>query len=180
MRLLLQGGLLCNDSELVREGDQWTITGDPTEGAFLVAAEKAGIGITDTRAQHQRIGEVPFSSERKRMTTTHRNDGAGAVAFMKGVPEAVMARCDQIAEGDTVRGLSDEERALILNNNGKMAGDALRRLALAYRELDDPTPRNEDELESEMVFLGLVEMMDPPRDEALKRSRSVSEWASVP
>ncbi len=165
--LLLRGGLLCNDSELIHDGDQWTITGDPTEAAFLVAAEKAGIRISETRRAYQRIGEVPFSSERKRMTTTHRFQGSAAIAFMKGAPETVIARCNRVAEGDSVRALSDEERTLVLQTNAEMAGDALRVLAVAYRELDDSSTNNDAELESEMVFLGLVGMMDPPRAEAL-------------
>jgi Ca2+-transporting ATPase len=167
LRLLLQAGLLCNDSELVRDGDRWTIKGDPTEAAFLVAAKKAGIDIADTRTSHRRIGEVPFSSERKRMTTTHIWEGNIAIAFMKGAPETVIAHCNRIADGDSVREFSGQERALILENNAKMAGDALRVLALAYRELDDSTPGNDDELESDMIFLGLAGMMDPPRAEAL-------------
>ena len=166
LRLLLQGGLLCNDAELIREGDQWTITGDPTEGALLVAAEKAGLHIADTRVKYRRIGEVPFSSERKRMTTTHASEGGAAIAFMKGAAETVLSRCNRIAEGNAVRELSDEERLLILKNNAMMAGDALRVLALGYRELDKSNAAKHDDLESEMVFLGLVGMMDPPRAEA--------------
>lgn len=166
LRLLLQGGVLCNDSELVRVEDRWTINGDPTEGAFLTVAEKAGVGIIDTRTQHERIGEVPFSSERKRMTTVHSNQLEGTIAYLKGAPEVVLARCNRIAEGVVIRELNDEERLLILENNETMAGDALRVLALAYREFADHAPENEDELESEMIFLGLVGMMDPPRVEA--------------
>jgi Ca2+-transporting ATPase len=165
LRLLLQGGVLCNDSELVREEDRWSIKGDPTEGAFLTVAEKAGIGVSDTRAQHERIGEVPFSSERKRMTTVHSNQ-SGAIVYLKGAPEIVLSRCNQITDGDAIRELNDEERSVILKHNETMAGDALRVLALAYREFADHAPENEDELESEMIFLGLVGMMDPPRVEA--------------
>jgi Ca2+-transporting ATPase len=167
LRLLLQAGLLCNDSELIRDGDQWTIKGDPTEAAFLVAAEKAGVGIAETRVKHRRIREVPFSSERKRMTTTHEWGGSASIAFMKGAPETVVAHCNRIAEGASIRELSDQERALILENNANMAGDALRVLALAYRVLDESGPANDDELESGMVFLGLAGMMDPPRAEVL-------------
>ncbi|MEN8167407.1 MAG: cation-translocating P-type ATPase [Pseudomonadota bacterium] len=167
LRLLLKGGVLCNDSELLQEADQWTIRGDPTEGAFLVLAEKAGISANETRARQARSGEVPFSSERKRMTTTHQ-DKDETVAFMKGAPEVILARCGQIADGDQVRGLNEAERGLILQQNEAMAGAALRVLALAYRRLAGRPPQDDDELESEMVFLGLVGMMDPPRDEAME------------
>lgn len=167
LQLLLQGGVLCNDSELLQEAGQWMIRGDPTEAAFLVLAEKAGISVSDTRARQTRSGEVPFSSERKRMTTTHQGNG-DVVAFMKGAPEVILERCSQIADGDQVRGLSEAERGLILQQNEAMAGDALRVLALAYRQLADRPMQDADDLESEMVFLGLVSMMDPPRGEAME------------
>lgn len=166
LRLLLEGGSLCNDSELIEANSQWSLRGDPTEGAFLVAAEKAGISVTAVREQYPRIREVPFSSERKRMTTTHLGDGGGTLAFMKGAPEVVLSHCSRITDGFSIRHLSQEDKVHILASNENMAGEALRVLALAYRKLGDDTPLTDDALESEMVFLGLVGMMDPPREEA--------------
>lgn len=163
LQLLLQAGVLCNDAELVREAGKWTIRGDPTEGAFLVLAEKAGISVSDTRSRQTRSGELPFSSERKRMTTKHQHNGS-VVAFMKGAPEVVLTRCNQIADAGKVRELDENELGLILKRNAEMAGDALRVLAIAYRDIGDHSFENNDELETEMVFLGLVGMMDPPRD----------------
>lgn len=167
LQLLVQGGVLCNDSEIVREADQWSVRGDPTEGAFLILAEKAGLSVNDIRARRARIGEIPFSSERKRMTTIHGGNGE-TVAFMKGAAEVVLDRCSHIADGARWRALSDAERQHILQQHEAMAGDALRVLALAYRELGGwPMPSGE-EPESRMVFLGLVGMMDPPRRNARK------------
>ncbi len=165
LQLLLRGGVLCNDSQLVHDSDQWTIRGDPTEGAFLVLAEKAGISVDDIRAEQARSAEVPFSSERKRMTTIHRSIG-GTVAFMKGAPEVVLDHCRRMSDGDETRELDVAERRRIQEQNEAMAGDALRVLALAYRELDTWPLENDEELETEMVFLGLVGMMDPPRRKA--------------
>lgn len=164
LQLLLQGGVLCNDSQLVRDSEQWMVRGDPTEGAFLVLAKKAGIDVDATRAHRARIKEVPFSSERKRMTTIHRADGE-TIAFMKGAAEKVLQRCARIAEGSDDRALGEDDRRRILEENEAMAEDALRVLALAYRKLDGAMPGDE-ELESQMVFLGLVGMMDPPRAKA--------------
>ena len=163
LQLLLRGGVLCNDSELIGESDQWTVRGDPTEGAFLVLAEKAGVSVGDTRVRWARSAEVPFSSERKRMTTIHQGNGE-TIAFMKGAPEVILDHCSRIADGDRIRGLGEAERGRILKQNEAMATDALRVLALAYRELEDRHTQSDDELESQMVFLGLVGMMDPPRN----------------
>ncbi len=165
LQLLIQGGVLCNDSELARESDQWTVRGDPTEGVFLVLAEKAGISVSDTRAHWPRSAEVPFSSERKRMTTIHQRNGE-TVAFMKGAPEVILEHCSCIADGDQVRDLVEAERERILKQNEAMATDALRVLALAYRRLEGRHTPSDEELESKMVFLGLVGMMDPPRSNA--------------
>jgi len=165
---LLQAGLLCNDSDLVHEEDQWIIRGDPTEGALLVVAAKAGIQVGDSRAKYPRVGEVPFDSERKCMTTQHPSDEGGVISFMKGAPEVVLARCTSIAEGEAIRELTADDRRFILDRNEQMAGKALRVLALAYRESGDLIPGDEETLETDMVFLGLVGMMDPPRSEASK------------
>ncbi len=166
LRWLLRAGVLCNDAELLRENGQWTIRGDPTEGAFLVAAEKAGIGVDSNRGDYRRICEIPFSSERKRMTTVHENKN-GALVFMKGAPEVILACCTHIADGKAVRELTDQERNRVLDRNEAMAGNALRVLGLAYRTLEGRITAEEAELETGMVFLGLAGMMDPPRDEVV-------------
>jgi Ca2+-transporting ATPase len=165
LQLLLRGGVLCNDSELVHDTDQWTIRGDPTEGAFLVLAEKAGLSVKAVRSDDPRSAEVPFSSERKRMTTVHASID-GAVAFMKGAPEVVLSHCHRISSGSEIREIDAADHRRIQEQSEAMAGDALRVLGLAYRELDKWPLDSGEELETEMVFLGLVGMMDPPRRKA--------------
>jgi len=168
LHLLLQGGLLCNDADLHRTEGKWTIKGDPTEGALVVAAAKAGIHIRETRMIHTRIEEVPFSSERKRMTTVHEGSDSHLLAFMKGAPEVVLERCSRIYDGEQPSKLTPEQRARILEANEQMAHDALRVLAIAYRKLDKGLLVCEETAEADMVFLGLFGMIDPPREEAIE------------
>ncbi len=175
LQRLLQGSLLCNDSALSEDGGQFSIQGDPTEGALVVLAEKAGIDSAVTRSLYDRVGEIPFSSERKHMTTQHRTNADKTLVFMKGAPETVLAHCDRVAYGDDVEKLDEPKRAVILAHNEGMAGDALRVLALAYRELDGQLVGNDDQVESEMIFLGLVGMIDPPRGEALQAVETCSQ-----
>lgn len=164
--LLMRAIVCCNDAKLERDGARWRIKGDPTEGALIVAAAKAGFDQEAVRSEWPRVGELPFSSERKRMTTVHISPGGGWVAFSKGAPEVVLERCAYISEGGVVRGLSDEERAAILRANEAMASDALRVLAVAYKEVPEGSRLDEESLEMGLVFLGLVGMIDPPREEA--------------
>jgi len=163
---LLVAGIACNDAELIQNNGQWSVRGDPTEGAFLVAAEKAGIRVDSTRQAYLRSGELPFSSERKRMTTVNQHSD-GPVAFMKGAPEVVLACCSHIADGGQVRELGDADRRQLLEHNEVMAAKALRVLGLAFRELEEGEFVEDAELETGMVFLGLAGMMDPPREEAI-------------
>ncbi|MEE9595004.1 MAG: HAD-IC family P-type ATPase, partial [Candidatus Hydrothermarchaeales archaeon] len=170
LRLLLQGGLLCSDAVLEEEDGKWFIKGDPTEGALVVAAVKAGLHQTDVRSENPRIEEIPFSSERKRMTTIHQMQDGKMVAFMKGAPEVVLGRCSSLHSGDGIRPLTEEERAEVVNGNEEMAQGALRVLGIAYRELPDGTPL-EETVENDMVFLGLTGMIDPPRAEAIEATK---------
>ena len=163
----LRGGLLCNDSDLQEREGTWSIKGDPTEGALVVAAAKAGMRVRETRLEDPRIEELPFSSERKRMTTIHRTGGAHR-AYMKGAPELVLARCSHVLDASGVRPLSEGDRAAVLQANEEMAKAALRVLAVASRVLPDGIACDEDTVENSMVFLGLAGMMDPPRQEAIE------------
>ena len=179
LKHLLMGGVLCNDSELVSGEDGWTIKGDPTEAAFLIAAVKAGISIEETRLGQARIEEIPFSSERKRMTTIHRQESGEPIAYMKGAPEVVLNRCTFTLEAGEIVPLTSEKRADIMQNGTAMAGDALRVLGVASRrlfELKGP----DHAIETDMVFLGLVGMMDPPREEALAAVRTCREVGIKP
>jgi Ca2+-transporting ATPase len=168
LRLLLQGGLLCNDAELHRKDGNWIIKGDPTEGALVVATVKGGLLTHEERLAHPRIEEFPFSSERKRMTTVHKMHDTDWMAFMKGAPEMVMEKCSAVLDGNERAELTPEKRAQILKKNEEMAQDALRVLAVAYKECETDCALSEGNIEDNMVLLGLVGMIDPPREEAIK------------
>ncbi|MEW6409794.1 MAG: cation-translocating P-type ATPase, partial [Nitrospirota bacterium] len=167
-RLLLQGGLLCSDAHLDEKDGKWFIKGDPTEGALVVASAKAGLHQSEMRLENPRIEEIPFSSERKRMTTIHQMEDGKRMAFMKGAPEIVLERCSRISDGNGARALTEEERAKVLKVNEEMAQGALRVLGIAYRELPEETVCVEDAIEHDLIFLGLAGMMDPPREEAIE------------
>jgi len=171
LELLLRAGVLCNDAFLESQNGKWIIKGDPTEGALIVAAAKAGMHQQDLQMNNERIEEEPFSSERKRMTTIHRMQNGSLAAFMKGAPEVVLERCSGIMHGETMKPIGAEERKVILAANETMAKDALRVLGIAFRRLPDDNICSEDEIEHDLVFLGLVGMMDPPREEAIEATR---------
>jgi len=168
LRLFLLGGLLCNDAILQQKEGQWSIKGDPTEGALVVAAEKAGLNQFEIRRENPRIEEIPFSSERKRMTTIHQMDNGKRVAFMKGAPEVVIERCSHISDDSMMRELGEIEKAQILKVSEEMAQEALRVLGVAYIELQDGIAYTEETVEKDMTFLGLAGMIDPPREEAIE------------
>jgi Ca2+-transporting ATPase len=167
---LLKHAILCNDSDLHEREGTWSIKGDPTEGALVVAAAKAGIRLRETRLENPRVEELPFSSERKRMTTIHRS-GGGHIASVKGAPELVLGRCSRILENGVARPLTAADRAAMLRANEDMAAQALRVLAIASRDLPDGIVYDEDAVENDLVFLGLAGMIDPPRPEAVEAIR---------
>lgn len=168
LRSLLLGGLLCNDAILKEKEGKWSIQGDPTEGALVVAAEKAGLRQAETRRENPRVEEIPFSSERKRMTTIHKMKNGNKIAFMKGAPESVLERCSRISKDGRLDELGETEKAQILRMNQEMAQNALRVLGVAYRELQDGIDYTEEAVERDMAFLGLAGMIDPPREEAIE------------
>ncbi len=162
--LLLRIGSLCSNAHY--NGQK--ITGDPTEGALVVAAAKAGMGKEALESQYPRIGEIPFSSERKRMTTLHTGNEGGVVAFMKGAPEVVLERCTYILEDGRVQELDEGRRRDILKTNEEMAAGALRVLGMAYREFASSMDQfTEEVVEKDLTFVGLQGMIDPPREAAI-------------
>lgn len=174
--VLLNTALLCNDTSLNNTDGAWTIKGDPTEGSLLVAAAKAGLWQKDVTNWFPRIGEIPFSSERKRMTTIH-HIGDGKIAYSKGAPEEILSSCNFIYIEGQERELTATERANIQDVAQTMADDALRVLGMAYKRL----PGNleiDQTVEQEMVFVGLVGMIDPPREEA-KEAIKLCDQAGV-
>jgi Ca2+-transporting ATPase len=168
LQLLLQGGLLCSDAILEEKEGKWIIKGDPTEGALVVAAVKAGFHETEMRLENPRVEELPFSSERKRMTTLHQMEDGKKKAFMKGAPEVVLDKCSHILLDGEIRELGEKAKSETLKANEEMAQAALRVLGFAYRECSDGIQCTEEDLEHHMVFVGLAGMMDPPRDEAIE------------
>ena len=163
LRRALEIGLLCNDAKL-DSSEPPTILGDPTEGALIVAAEKAGLHQDETRQQFPRLSEIPFSSESQRMVTVHRTPDGKVLACCKGAPGALIDRCHHRMTVEGVKPLTGDDRVRFREHNDKLAGSALRVLALAYREL--PDGYREEEIEHDLVFVGLVGMIDPLREEA--------------
>ena len=161
---LLRAGASCNDSRLINANGLWQVKGDPTEGALVVVAVKAGIKREELTVP--RIAEVPFSSERKRMTTIHDTPD-GKVAYSKGAPEVILDSCARIYSEGIERELTEQDRKRILQVNQEMAAGALRVLGLAYKSLSVKELGNEvvEGAEEEMVWVGLVGMIDPPREE---------------
>ena len=140
---MLTGGLLCSDATLSDDAGRWFVKGDPTEGALVVLAAKADLQPRETRMNAPRIAEFPFSSERKRMTTVHRMPDGRHLAFVKGAPEVLLERCASAQGHDQQPPLTDATRAQILAASETMAKDALRVLAIAYKEVgaDGPAKR---------------------------------------
>jgi P-type Ca2+ transporter type 2C len=157
-----RAAVLASDAHVVQseEDGQWQVRGDPTEGALLVAAAKVDLEPADLEARFPRVNEIPFTSESKRMTTVHATPD-GSIAYTKGAPEVILGACSRRLEAGGEAPLDDEARDALLAAARKMAGEALRVLAVARRS--NATPAN---AERELTFLGLLGMIDPPRPEA--------------
>ncbi len=136
LQRLLHIGSLCNDTTLGSVNGVWSIKGDPTEGALVVTAAKAGLWQEELQIQFPRISEIPFSSETKRMTTTHQTS-QGKIAYSKGAPEVILSSCNRIFRNGEETALTVEDRKTIMAVAQEMAEDALRVLGLAYKQLDD-------------------------------------------
>ncbi len=160
LKQLLQGAALASDAKLIQIGDHWQIKGDPTEGALVVAAAKASLTRPILEEKFPRLDEIPFTSETKRMTTLHQSLG-GVVAYSKGAPEVILGSSDRWLTVDGEKMLEDLDRDKIRKTSRQMASEALRVLAVSYK----PGVALED-AESDMIFLGLVGMIDPARSEA--------------
>jgi len=159
---LLRAAVLAADAHIVYNESErrWHVKGDPTEGALVVAAAKAGLTKADLDTHYPRVHEVPFTSETKRMTTLH--DGpAGPVAYSKGAPEILLETCSRHLTAEGERPLDEASREAIRQAAHQMASDALRILGVAEKAGAQPS-----DAERDMVFLGLVGMIDPPRPEA--------------
>jgi len=163
LQALFRIGVLCNDTTLASTNGVWNIRGDPTEGALVVVSAKAGLSAQELNARFPRLDEIPFSSDRKRMTTIHSSP-EGNVAYSKGAPEIILDSCSYILKNGNESPLTEQDKAEVLSIATQMAGDALRVLGLAYKRLAGlPTPK--EDAEAGMVFVSLIGMMDPPREE---------------
>ncbi|BBB47816.1 cation-translocating P-type ATPase [Pelolinea submarina] len=182
VRMLLTAGSLCNDARLLEPdgapGHGWTILGDPTEAAIKVAARKCKLDLNELERSFPRVFEIPFDSRRKRMTTIHKIDPYQAsneyfacgkskrVAFIKGAPKEVLDLCSSVCVQGTISAIDEATREAVMAANDNFARDGLRVLAVAQRALPDGMLNYEaEQMESELVFIGLVAMMDPPRPE---------------
>ena len=173
-KMFLRAAVLASDAHIVRTGpdDHWHVKGDPTEGALVVAAAKAGLRKPDLDAQFPRLNEIPFTSETKRMTTLHATSD-GTAACSKGAPEIILESCASWQTDQGVLPLDHASRQMILEAAHRMAEEALRVLAVAHK----PGASFEN-ASREMTFLGLVGMMDPPRPEA-KAAIATCEQAGI-
>src|SRR6058998_1141926 len=193
LQRLLECGVLCNDAVLRREGTRWVVEGDPTEGALLVAARRAGMDPEAIRAKWPRVAEIAFTSERKKMSTLHaplseaeihellslpegdrlrRLDGVPAILHVKGAPERILAACSHHQVDGERRPLSEYDRSQYQFRNQELATRALRVIGLAVREFHgELPPLKEDTFEADLTFLGLAGMMDAPRSDAIEAIR---------
>ena len=162
--LLLSASTLC--SNISYDGKR--IIGDTTEGALVVAATKAGIVKENLESAYPRLHEVPFTSERKRMTTVHKSSEGKVFSYVKGAVEIILEHSGRIVKDGKAVKLTKNAKEKILKTNEEMASQALRVLAIAYKELPKTEAKkyDEKELESDLIFIGLAGMIDPPRDEA--------------
>jgi len=158
--MLLKIGALNNDAMLDREN--WSIIGDPTEGCLITSALKAGIDKDELDSQCPRVDEIPFDSDRKRMTTVHAI-GEKRFAYVKGAPDMLLNICDKVWMNGIIVRLSPKDKRAILKKNREYADNALRVLGFAFKEVIDG--ENKDKWEKGLVFVGLQAMIDPPREE---------------
>jgi Ca2+-transporting ATPase len=172
LQLAFQIATLCTDSKLRMVDGGYKISGTPTEGALVVVAQKAGLHKDELEKRYRRIGEIPFERERKRMTTVHQDFVDGKeVAYVKGAPEVVLNLSTCIHRDKNgiavIDGLTEEDRRTVLEVNDEMAAEALRVIAVAYRELpeDEPVDCTPGDIEKDLIFVGLFGMSDPPREE---------------
>jgi len=164
LKLLLNTAILCNDATEAKDGSKEI--GDPTETALVNLGAKLGFHKAELEQRMPRIDEVPFDSDRKLMTTVHKN-GDKYIAFTKGAPDELLKRCKYINDGNTIREINQNDIDNILKINDELASQALRVLAMAYKEPDNIDYKDkQSELESELIFIGMVGMIDPPRPEA--------------
>jgi Ca2+-transporting ATPase len=156
--------MLCNDAKLSEQEEGWSVHGDPTEGCLLTLARKDGFDEHTLQTQHPRIAEVPFDSERKRMSTVH-DLGDTRHILTKGAPDIILEQCSKILDENGIRTLTEKDKKIILTQNEAYATQALRVLGFAYKQIEKKDTYSEED-ENDLVFVGLTGMIDPARPEA--------------
>ena len=177
LRAALEAGVLCNGARLVRTPDAPArMIGDPTEGALLVCAGKAGLWKETLEAERPFVEEIPFDSARKMMTVVRRGPGGRLVAYVKGAPDILLSRCTHVSENGRRRPIQEADRRAANSENTALADRAMRVLAVAWRGLDAaPSEYLPEVVEKDLTFGGLLAMIDPPREEvkvAMAKCRS--------
>lgn len=185
LKLLLASGVLCNDSTLEKkdkEDNLWGIVGDPTEGALIVAGAKGSYEKEKMNEDFARIEEIPFDSERKMMTTFHKNFISNKiVSFTKGAPDIILDKCTKMVQNGSTVELTEALRQQIAKTNSEFAGAALRVLAFTYREYDKlPEVISSDTIEKDMIFIGLMGMIDPARVEVFDAIKTCADAGIIP
>ncbi|AEH07222.1 cation-translocating P-type ATPase [Methanothermococcus okinawensis] len=171
--LLLKAVSLCNNAVIRKTDGMWETIGDPTEVALIVAGAKADLWKKDLEKRYPRIKEIAFSSERKLMTTVHKEDN-GLIVFSKGAPEAILRKCKFIKKDNEIREINTDEIEKIIRMNKELASSSYRVLGVAYKKICGDYSHNnlkKESIEDDLIFLGLVGMTDPPREgvkEAIK------------
>ena len=160
--LIAKAMALCCDAEIDKDG---TVTGEPTEAALVTYADKLGFNKNDISANSPRIGEAPFDSVRKMMSTVHSSPD-GIVQYTKGAPDEILKKCSSALINGEVVPFTDELRATVAAENKRMADKALRVLAVAYKNYgSEPGEYSPEALENDLIFIGLTGMIDPVRPE---------------
>jgi len=166
IELLLRIGYLCNNAKLVEKDNKYNIIGDPTEGCLVVLGKKGNLHDVYLHHNFSLIEELPFDSDRKRMSVIFKNNLANKTeAYVKGAPDLLLKKCSQIWENGKIRPMTSRDKERIIKQNNAFAEQALRVLSVAYRELPENIKHDIDSVEKELVFVGLVGMIDPPRNE---------------
>jgi Ca2+-transporting ATPase len=158
--------VLCNDAKLTNQAGSWKVFGDPTEGALLVVAAKARIDADATRKDYPRVGEIPFTSERKMMSTVHKTRQGQYLLATKGAVEVVLEKCSKLWYQSPSVALDQDWRKNVLLANDNFASEGFRVLGIAYKPLNQLPEELDEKIEADMSFLGLLAMIDPPREEA--------------
>ncbi|MBI4140208.1 cation-translocating P-type ATPase [Candidatus Woesearchaeota archaeon] len=166
IELLLKIGYLCNNAKLTQKDGRYDIIGDPTEGALIVLGKKGGLNEDHIHEDYKIIEELPFDSDRKRMSVICQNTHSKTTeAYTKGAPDVLLHLCTTMLSNGKIKKLTQKDKQKILATNTRYANSALRVLALAYKDVSKLRKYSVDAVEKDLTFVGLVGMIDPPRDE---------------